>query len=208
MRKIIGFCYTHQISFVDVAAIEVLSAAGRFCMNSLISECEGLLGKVFGLLDWQKLMDISLTHSMISLREKLVDLSTFQFNVIMQDSFLSEMKASHWEVLLSEIGGHGPSEEDLFLKFVEWTKKDLDNRFDTFETLVQQIRFPQMTPKELVKICFIDLVESSKCCRKLIDEAKDCHLLGDDSALLRKLYPQHIFWAPRTSPMRPSRHSE
>lgn len=79
-------------------------------------------------------------------------------------------------------------EESVFLAVEKWASHNLDARKEKFETVLQNVRLPLLSPYFLHD-CVEDsvVVKESEECRKLVEEAKLWHLLPGRKSELKNL---------------------
>jgi len=171
MKTVIEFCYTNQVSLNDDNFHQVLSAAFRFCMESLkqmcikfielritASNCTGLIHsfKQYGL---KHLLDIA------------IGFSAENFDILSAGPELVNISEDVWDLILPQ-DKLNLSECGIFRALVKWTEHDLDNRKAAFERSVKHVRFATIDATELSELSNLELATMSESCKELIAKAR------------------------------------
>jgi len=92
----------------------------------------------------------------------------------------------HWLMIWPEKSRPEEVEEELFEKFVHWTKQDPKPRSATFDKMSKHVKYSSMELEELVKFSWSDTVRNSRACQELMEKAKDLRLM-DQYELITQL---------------------
>ena len=171
MKTVIEFCYTNQVSLNDDNMDQLLSAAFRFCMESLKKLCVRFIGPRITASNCTRLIHSFQQQGPKQLLDMAIGFSLENFDLVCKTTNFSDIEEDIWEILLLDERLNLP-ESGIFRALVKWTEHDLENRKAAFERLVKHVRFATIDASELSELCSLELVTVSESCKELIAKAK------------------------------------
>jgi len=171
MRTVIEFCYTNEVSLNDNNFRQVLSAAFRFCMESLKDLCVEFIQPRMSPSNCTGLIHSFQLYSLKHLLDIAIGFCLENFDLIHKTPKFSDIEEHVWEILLPD-DRLNLSESGIFRALVKWAEHDLENRKAAFERLVKHVRFATIDASELEKLSVLKLARMSGSCKELIEKAK------------------------------------
>jgi len=172
MKTVIEFCYTNQLSLNDDNFHQVLSAAFRFCIESLKEFCVEFIGPRITASNCIGLIHSFQQYSLTHLLDNAIGFSLENFDLVCDTPEFSDIEEYVWEILLPD-DRLNLSESSVFRALVKWTEHDLENRKAAFERLVKHVRFATIDASELSELSSFELATISESCKELIAKAKN-----------------------------------
>jgi len=179
MKTVIEFCYTNQVSLNDDNIDQLLSAAFRFCMESLKKLCVDSLEPRIAASNCARLIRSLQQYSLEDLLDKAIGFCLENFDLVCETPGFLDIDEDIWEILLPD-EGLNLSESGIFRALVKWTEHDLENRKAAFERLVKHVRFATIDATELSELSSLGLATLSESCKELIAKAKYYLETGDE----------------------------
>ena len=172
MRTVIEFCYTNQVSLDDDNFSQVLSAAFRFCIESLRKVCIHFIEPRITVQNCTRLIPLFDDYRESLWRFHAMRRCMMNFGLISQSPEFVDMSERVWDLILP-LHEIDLSESEIFRALVRWTKHDLENRQPAFERLVKHVRFATIDASELSELSGLELATMSESCKELIEKAKE-----------------------------------
>ena len=171
MKTVIEFCYTNQVSLEDDNFHQVLSAAFRFCIQSLQDECVKFIGPRISASNCTGLIHSFQQYNLKNLFRKALGFCLENFDLVCETPEFFDIEEHVWEILLPH-DRLNLSESSIFRALVKWTEHDLENRKAAFERLVKHVRFATIDASELSELSRLELADMSGPYEELIAKAK------------------------------------
>jgi len=168
MKTVIEFCYTNQLSLNDDNFHQVLSAAFRFCIESLKEVCIKFIEQRITASNCIGLIHSFQQYSLKHLLSKAIGFCLENFNLVCETPNFFDIEEDVWEILLPD-ERLNLSEGDIFSALVKWTEHDLERRKAAFERLVKHVRFATI---DALKLSDLKLATMSESCKVLIARAQ------------------------------------
>jgi len=172
MKTVIEFCYTNQVSLNDDNFHQVLSAAFRFCMESLKDVCMKFIEPRTTASNFTGLIHSFHQFGLQHLLDRALGFCLENFDLVCETPEFFDIDEDIWEILLPD-DKLNLSESGVFRALIKWTEHDLENRKAAFERLVKHVRFATIDASELSELCSLELATVSESCKELIATAKN-----------------------------------
>jgi len=171
MGTIVEFCYTNQVSLNDDNFRQVLSAAFRFCMESLKDVCMKFIEPRISVLNFIELIQLYKMYGLKHLLHNAIGFCLENLDIVCEAPTFFDIEEDIWEILLPD-DRLNLTESGIFRALVKWTEHDLENRQAAFERLVKHVRFATIDASELSELSDLELATISESCKELTAKAK------------------------------------
>ena len=172
MRLVIEFCYTNQVSLIDDNFHQVLSAAFRFCIESLKDVCIKFIESRITVSNCTRLIHSFQQYSLTQLLRKAIGFSLENFDLVCETPEFFDIEEDIWEILLPD-ERLNLTESGIFRALFKWTEHDSENRKAAFERLVKHVRFGTINARELSELGSLELATMSVwLCKEIVAKVK------------------------------------
>ena len=173
MKTVIEFCYTNQVSLNDDNFHQVLSAAFRFCMESLKDVCMKFIEPRISPSNCTGLIHSFHQFGLQHLLDRALGFCLENFDLVCETPEFFDIEEHVWEILLPD-DRLNLSESGIFRALVKWTEHDLENRRAAFVRLIDHVRFGTISARELSEVGSFELATMSIwLCKEIIAKVKN-----------------------------------
>jgi hypothetical protein len=182
--EILSFCYTGKFEITCNNVCELLVAANFFDIPSIRGHCVDYLLKTLDKMDMANcvaIMQLYEQHASAAVKKKAIDVAIRNFRMLRKHPSFSDL--TDVDVLLKIISDDKldiSKEEEVWDAVKSWYQFSPEVRKQGFERLIEEVRFPIMPATYLcMNVEKLQDEIQSEIFRKLIEEAKYCHLCPD-----------------------------
>jgi len=175
MRTVIEFCYTNQVPLNDDNFDQVLSAAFRFCIESLKGACIKFIESRITASNCIRLIHSFQQYNLEQLVDKAIGSCLENFDRVCETPEFFDIEEDLLEILLPD-ERLNLSESGIFRALFKWTEHDSENRKAAFERLVKHVRLGTISARELSELGSFELATMSVwLCKEIVAKVK-CYL--------------------------------
>ena len=180
MQLLLDYAYSSRVQITKFNVQALLSAANLLEILPVRDACCDFMEQSMDDSNCIGIHCFAEAHACLDLQKKSKEYILHNFvSVCMLDEFVTLEQAKLIEII-SDDNLEVNFEEVVFTAAIRWLNYDEDNRLVSFYIVLSHIRLPFLSPYFLCDAAstYKNVMEMSEC-QKLIDEAKNFHLLPD-----------------------------
>ncbi|XP_069059094.1 kelch-like protein 9 isoform X2 [Pleurodeles waltl] len=185
LRHIIEFIYTAKLALSMDNLHDVLEAASFLQIMPILDFCTELLVSEVTLENCMEVSSIANTYHLGQLEDCIRDFLRLNFSSFLSSGEYLKLSADQLAHILSCNSLKGCSEIDLYRAAKAWLAQDESHKQFTYK-LMSKIRFPLLTPQELVDIAQKPgYLKADTACLNLLLEASNYQMLPDMQPMMQ-----------------------
>ncbi|XP_043927427.1 kelch-like protein 9 [Protopterus annectens] len=189
LKGIVEFIYTGQLALNMDNLQDILEAASFLQILPILDFCKDLLTFEVTLENCVEIGNVATAYYLTEVNKYINEYILKNFSALLKNGEYLKLPADRFACILSSNKLKNCSEMDLFNAACAWLQQDNSRKSHTFE-LMSNIRFPLMSPQELLEITQkADFMRSDTACVNMLLEASNYQMLP---------YMQPILQSPRT----------
>ncbi|XP_006007819.1 kelch-like protein 13 [Latimeria chalumnae] len=186
LRNIIEFIYTGKLSLQMDKLQDVLEAASFLQVLPILDFCKELLISQVSLENCTEIERIATTYHLSDVEGYINDFILKNFSTLLANGDYLKLSADRLAYILSSDNLKGCSEVELFQAACQWLKQEEKIDWENAYKLMSVIRFPLMSPGELLEITQkANFLRSDTACVNLLLEASNYQMMPNMQPLMQ-----------------------
>lgn len=180
LEKLLDYAYTSEITINRQNVQNLLAASNLLEIMQVKEACCHYLEQNMDETNVVGIHCFAEIHACDDLQQKSRDFILQNFTAVSQNEEFNNLSQSKLTELLSDDELIVDSEETVYEAAMRWLDHSSENRLGEFHHVLECVRLPMINPYYLHD--FVeqnDVIKSCELCKKLVDEAKNFHLLPD-----------------------------
>ncbi|KAK3091829.1 hypothetical protein FSP39_022975 [Pinctada imbricata] len=180
VELLINYAYTSEITISRQNVQSLLSASNLLEILSVKNACCHYLEQNMDETNCVGIHCFAEVHACEDLQHKSKDYILQNFTSVCQQEEFQGLTQSKLTELLSDDELVVESEETVYESVIRWLEHNVDNRRSEFSRVLECVRLPLMNPYYIHDyVEKNDVIRGCDHCKKLVEEAKNFHLLPD-----------------------------
>ena len=191
LKVVVDFAYKGTLQVTVDNVEEVLSAATYLQINDAVKLCSQYFETSINFENCVDIFSLADMYSLSSTYRVAKDFMLSNFKIVAKSSQYRNLTHTQLRTLLDENSLMVTSEYRLFKLVLSWVNQNPSQRNQLAAGLIEHIRLPLLTGKELVqKVSKVPLMMENQQCNNLLTEAKDYHILVSQQPVLQTIRTQ------------------
>ena len=180
LEMLINYAYTSEITISRQNVQSLLSASNLLEIISVKNACCHYLEQNMDEINCVGIHCFAEVHACDDLQQKSKDYILQNFNSVSQQEEFVGLTQSKLTEILTDDELVVESEEIVYESVIRWLDHNVDSRRSDFSRVLECVRLPLINPYYIHDyVEKHDVIKSCDQCRKLVEEAKNFHLLPD-----------------------------
>nr|XP_033796769.1 kelch-like protein 9 isoform X3 [Geotrypetes seraphini]XP_033796770.1 kelch-like protein 9 isoform X3 [Geotrypetes seraphini] len=177
LEHVVEFIYTARLAINMENLHDILQAASFLQIQPILDFCSELLFSEISLENCIEAGAVTSSYHLPKVQEYLRDFMLQNFASLLENGNYMRLSIDQLSHIFASSSLKNCSEMDLYRAAVSWIKQDKSHKEFTYQ-LMKHIRFPLLSPKELLEITQEgDLLKDDTACLNLLLEASSYQML-------------------------------
>lgn len=202
VEAILEFCYAGQLKINKANVQDILLAANILAIDEIQSLCVEYIRTRVDIYNCLGVLTLADRCNISSLKKETFDYCLDHFKRIIDEEEFLNLDENLLKEIISSDQLNIDGEEKLFHSIIKWFRKNPETREQCLDSLIEHVRFPLLTPIEIVQLSKNEFFQNHPKFHKYVCEAKDFLLLKNEK--------QHLsdFTSPRFKSRSPLRRQQ